>query len=77
MEREGLVSEPGDDFPAVIVVKNHVGEVAPVESVTVDNLAILHAVALIEHGRRIEYDRRTLYPVFLGALLAGDEAKIL
>ena len=34
------------DPSAVVVVENHVGHIALVESVTVDNFLVFHAVAL-------------------------------
>ena len=46
VEGERLVTETGDDLSAVVVVENHVGHIALVESVTVDNFLVLHAVAL-------------------------------
>lgn len=41
-----FVSEASDDLSAVVVVENHVGHIALVESVTVDNFLVFHAVAL-------------------------------
>ena len=46
IEAQSLITEAGDHLSAVVIIHNHVGHIALVESVTVDNFLVFHAVAL-------------------------------